>query len=832
MVGFAKDHHPSNCLPLNNRNRFGDDGNVASGAAAAKTKESTTFYTDDVIIDSVVGDGGDDENGPSNCEHWHRQKRRSQKSIINDNIVEPNNCRRHRRHRSRVNVQIYHGNRKKTIQGAAKMWFRIQSTVVKSCNLSMSVVFCAAISLLLLNIDVITAEPQQQTTEQRCEPKVLEETPPDPFYDAYDITIEAAKKLADYLNSIRPVHIITPEIRSQANAIATESLQEDEGLLAIAIAAPSLKLAVVQFRDIIDIAPEVSNNHTYLRTYWRELGLAWNHTEGAQFWGPPFRDCGALRGRWLWPFSVNFQANGIKTVASTFIAADDDPCNDALEPIFGKKHSCDTETTFCFKSLSNDTTSGGVGGGVNAVGGNTILNAFKQRSSYTCLCNFGYYVPNQTLQGFEGQDVESNAGNYTCIRCPGGCAHCNEKGECSDGEPQEYYLTETLLRFSIGVILGSCMFSCLILAIIVFRQRKCKTISSGMWTVLEIILLGILLMYSSVGLHFFPASTVRCLLEPWFRELGFIVCYGAIILKLYRHLVEFRTRKAHRWVLRDIDLLKYLSSMIFAVVCYMSAFTASSMDLIQTAALEGLQEVQTNTCQQMKWEFVTQFSEILILAFGLHLAIASRNANTQFRERQFLVASISAEFIVSVNFYILRAIYLNSWGPGTIFLILFLRSQFTNTITMGLIFLPKLWYQHKQGAHDASHHGGAYAGIYIGDPDIGELTISEMSPEDIRAELKRLYTQLEVLKNKTLRQDNPHISKRRGGRKPAHRRFSLQALSAKHRSHRHHAQDTEMTEAEPSRTPEDSVCSVEGPTETGGEPSALSTSKVTSGIYN
>lgn len=100
--------------------------------------------------------------------------------------------------------------------------------------------------------------------------------------------------------------------------------------------------------------------------------------------------------------------------------------------------------------------------------------------------------------------------------------------------------------------------------------------------------------------------------------------------------MEFRTRKAHRWVLRDVDLLKYLSSMIFAVVCYMSAFTASSIDLIQTAALEGLQEVQTNTCQQMKWEFVTQFSEILILAFGLHLAIASRNANTQFRVSSFL----------------------------------------------------------------------------------------------------------------------------------------------------------------------------------------------------
>lgn len=37
------------------------------------------------------------------------------------------------------------------------------------------------------------------------------------------------------------------------------------------------------------------------------------------------------------------------------------------------------------------------------------------------------------------------------------------------------------------------------------------------------------------------------------------------------------------------------------------------------------------------------------------------------------------------------------------------------------------------------------------------------------------------------------------------------ALHAKNRANLHH--DAEITEAEPSRTPEDSVCSVEGPTE-------------------
>lgn len=50
----------------------------------------------------------------------------------------------------------------------------------------------------------------------------------------------------------------------------------------------------------------------------------------------------------------------------------------------------------------------------------------------------------------------------------------------------------------------------------------------------------------------------------------------------------------------------------------------------------------------------------------------------------------------------------------------------------------------------------------------------EPTSEEVRAELKRLYVQLEILRNQTLRRDNPHISKRRGGRKPPHRRFSLQ----------------------------------------------------------
>lgn len=115
---------------------------------------------------------------------------------------------------------------------------------------------------------------------------------------------------------------------------------------------------------------------------------------------------------------------------------------------------------------------------------------------------------------------------------------------------------------------------------------------------------------------------------------------------------------------------------------------------------------------------VTQAGEMLILTFGIQLAFASRNAITQFRvsvqcqyfllninllfvehlfqERQFLVASIVLEFLVSFSYYIIRDWYLSELNPTTLFLALFIRSQLTSTISMVLIFMPKIYYQHKQ----------------------------------------------------------------------------------------------------------------------------------------
>lgn len=109
-----------------------------------------------------------------------------------------------------------------------------------------------------------------------------------------------------------------------------------------------------------------------------------------------------------------------------------------------------------------------------------------------------------------------------------------------------------------------------------------------------------------------------------------------------------------------------------------------------------------------------------------------------------------------------------------------------------------------------------------GELDIADINLADMDPEEIRSELRRIYTQFQILKNKTMRKDNPHISKRRGGRKGTHRRFSLQPFSHKPSSssiHHHHHQPAghgkssvhEYDETEVSRTPEESTASVENP---------------------
>ncbi|GAB6018706.1 hypothetical protein CHUAL_000381 [Chamberlinius hualienensis] len=532
-------------------------------------------------------------------------------------------------------------------------------------------------------------------------------------------------------------------------------------------------------------------------------------------WSSIYFDC--RRNAWMATYSLGLTVNiedksnftnnnnhnnstskwhGILTMSLDLSGVDINQCGstDDDQHLFGGTSLCDSETMECVHKV-------GLGFRVG---------------SYSCACRTGFYFhvnnsENLTVGRLEGSWLEQresafitsldDAQSILCSACHSGCYHCNDNTPC--------WVEYDLLFRGLPLGLQSfCMTITVVLGITVFQLRKCKVIATGMWTVLEMILVGALLLYSTVIIRYFEPDTSTCLMEPWFREMGFAIFYGTITLKMYRILVDFRTRKAHRWVVRDKDLLKYLAGIIITVTGYMSAWTAITADQIvrenQGMIVLGQTDDGYNyhTCKSTWWNYVTETGELAFLMFGIYISYHTHHATSPFNENRYLCLAIYIEASSSLALYALRHYWWMSLHPDYIFLMYFIRCQLTVTINLLLIFGPKLWYnyrppcevEHKIGTGSAVGGGGGGGnegaqgermsrpelvklqdGITSnGEVDIGDINLADMDPEDIRAELRRVYTQLEVMRNKTMRKDNPHISKRRGGRKATHRRFSLQ----------------------------------------------------------
>ncbi|KAK4310131.1 hypothetical protein Pmani_018278, partial [Petrolisthes manimaculis] len=489
----------------------------------------------------------------------------------------------------------------------------------------------------------------------------------------------------------------------------------------------------------------------------------------------------------------------------------------------------------------------------------TIAGGGFRRGGYRCECHPTHYLPTAPPhhQYFEGQLLEEEHAlhsppppplhSFRCEPCPAGCGECR----ASTGVSSCPVLPRALARVAPACVQLAAVVLCLVLALVIFKIRKCKVIAASLWTMLEMVLLGAVILYCTVFLRYLEPQPILCLLEPWFRELGFSVYYGAIVLKLYRSLVDHRTRKAHRYVIRDRDLLKYLAGLVVFVTGYLAAWSALTAHLAsegRSPLVQGRTPIGLpfTTCRSVWWEYVTEAGELLFVMFGLYLAwhlhkaagsSAGEASETwekrggevgELWERRSLTWALLLEVVASTPLYVARHLLWLSTHPDIVFLAYFARTHLTVTISLILILSPKLWRAGSGGGRDlprrtysttAGHEGPhelRFCDVLTnGDLEASDVNLSQMDPEEIRAELKRVYTQLEVLRTKTMRKDNPHISKRRGGRKATHRRFSLQSFHRHHQRTAAHAADRDggggMGDGGDNKTPEESVCSVEGP---------------------
>ncbi|CAH0405011.1 unnamed protein product [Chilo suppressalis] len=594
-----------------------------------------------------------------------------------------------------------------------------------------------------------------------CEPLLLWNVPPMPsnMREHEAAVVHTARALAELVEQSA-----ADEVRAAALARAAARAPLSPPPAAVALGVPQLHLGVLYVAEPPRLIVFQQNNTVVLRQFWRTLASAWNATSAV--WANAWFSCDSDDWGWWGGVAAARGAGPSRAAAAIFRRWPAVPCEEAMYDWMEGPPLCDPDSTDCEALPAFGTTS--------------------RKLEYRCKCRASYWHPAGTgwVSGAALSGGSGGGGVLSCTSC--GTGEGADAVACLADEYRAALLAANLT----GILI------CLIIGFIIFKKRKCKAVAMGMWTVLEVVLLGAMLMYASAASQYMSEARLRCIAGAWLRELGFVACYGSVVLRLWVLLAEFRTRKAHRWTPRDSEVLRVVGAMVCGAACYLAAFTA-------TAACG-------EDCARAAWHHVTAAAELLLLAAGARIAYAARNANVPFQERGWLAAALCVEGACGAAW---RAAA--TWGaaPEVSPLAAAARAHLSAGAALACVLAPRLWhgYRARSLAQEVSRRGPAEG--------FGVEGEEEPTSEEVRAELKRLYVQLEILRNKTLRRDNPHISKRRGGRKPPHRRFSLQkkgsrekALQARRGGKGKGASVVEASEAgDVSRTPEDSVCSAEGP---------------------
>lgn len=205
MVFATKAHNSNNCLVLNNSNRIGSGNVVAiSNNKSTSSKSNNTNIRSRSNRKNVYAHDCYDNNTKKSqidCRWLQRTRCKQQvnteveqKRIINDNTVTVKKYNLHHRH---IDIECYHHGNSNRSNSNNNGRNAILANIGK-CNLSSSILYCAAILFLVLHIDVIAAQkPQQSALKEKkivvepsqapppppspqCESKVLDEIPPDP----------------------------------------------------------------------------------------------------------------------------------------------------------------------------------------------------------------------------------------------------------------------------------------------------------------------------------------------------------------------------------------------------------------------------------------------------------------------------------------------------------------------------------------------------------------------------------------------------------------------------------------------------------------------------
>ncbi|TKR92575.1 hypothetical protein L596_007203 [Steinernema carpocapsae] len=332
-----------------------------------------------------------------------------------------------------------------------------------------------------------------------------------------------------------------------------------------------------------------------------------------------------------------------------------------------------------------------------------------------------------------------------------------------------------------------CSVVCILLIGVVVRERRQTQNERSGWALMELFLIGAALLYCIPLLDYFSPPSGSCLGFIWLRQIGFATFYGSIVLKIYRNLQEYRVRKAHHVIVKEQDLLKYLSTILVATLTSLIAYTFGAWNDTELWTSAWPQ------CPPQNWFYAWQVIELLFLLHGMRLCYKARNSS--WLERWQFTVAVCLEAVITLMASLITYSIRHSGHSDTLLTVTFVQEQLTVTVSVVIIMAPKFYLVTSEsnrrtltmsGSSGRAHPSLAKLrdNILNGTIDFAEVPIGDMNPDDIRAELKRVYTQLRMYKLRSIYADNPHIpNKTRKGKKSSdksckNRRISIPPTSS------------------------------------------------------
>ncbi|KTG36191.1 hypothetical protein cypCar_00034887 [Cyprinus carpio] len=286
-----------------------------------------------------------------------------------------------------------------------------------------------------------------------------------------------------------------------------------------------------------------------------------------------------------------------------------------------------------------------------------------------------------------------------------------------------------------------------------------------------------LLVVFQVVILYFQPSVFRCILLRWVRLLGFATVYGTVTLKLYRVLKVFLSRTAQRIpYMTSWRVLRLLCVILLIVLWFAVAWTAAvcqnpnrHLALINVGLTTD--RLQFSMCLLDRWDYMIAVAEFLFLLWGVYLCYAVRTVPSAFHEPRYMAIALHNELILSAIFHILRFTLAPELHPDWMLMLFFAHTHLTVTVTLGLLLVPKFLFAGTHLRDDIATE--AYedeldmgrSGSYLNSSITSAWSEHSLDPEDIREELKKLYSQLEIYKRKKMLANNPHLQKKRSSKK-------------------------------------------------------------------